>query len=69
MNTGRACDFLPWLLELPWQHKEDVRQWSAGVREYVLDHFLDNNREVREKNLLSSLIKKVDVESKVSAVK
>ena len=66
MNTGRACDFLPWLLELPWQHKKDVRNWTEVVREYVIQHLL--NSKTTDKSLVDTLMKKVqaDENNKVS---
>merc|ERR1719362_522337 len=41
VNTGRACDFLPWLLQAPWQHKSDVRRWTASIRQYVVTNFVE----------------------------
>ena len=60
MNTGRACDFLPWLLRLPRQHKTDVRRWTASIRQYVLTNLVQQQEPGADVNLLSSLLKKVD---------
>ena len=59
-KTCSECDFLPWLLELPWQHKKDVKEWTANIRQYVVKNFINQNQDSRDKNLLSSLMKKVD---------
>jgi len=60
VNTGRACDFLPWLLELPWQHKKDVRTWTEDVREYVIKNLL--NGKIEDKSLVDSLMKRVQAD-------
>ena len=60
VNTGRACDFLPWLLAAPWKHKSDVRRWTASVRQYVVNNFVQQQETGADVNLLSSLLRKVD---------
>ena len=60
VNTGRACDFLPWLLQAPWQHKSDVKRWTASIRQYVVTNFVEKQEAGSDDNLISALIKKVD---------
>ena len=71
VNTGRACDFLPWLLAAPWRHKSDVRQWTSDIRQYVLDTFVrDFDPDKEDRGLLRSLMQKVELDrdSKVGVV-
>ena len=38
MNTGRAVDFMPWLMPpVPawWRPMRQVREWATGIRDYV----------------------------------
>ena len=63
VNTGRACDFLPWLLAAPWRHKSDVRQWTSDIRQYVLDTFVrDFDPDKEDRGLLRSLMQKVELD-------
>ena len=71
VNTGRACDFLPWLLAAPWRHKSDVRQWTSDIRQYVLDTFVrDFDPDKEDRGLLRSLMQKVELDrdSKVGVI-
>ena len=62
VNTGRACDFLPWLLQAPlYYHKSDVRRWTANIRQYVVTNFVQQQETAgSDDNLISALLKKVD---------
>ena len=61
VNTGRACDFLPWLLQAPWQHKSDVKRWTASIRQYVVTNLVQQQAG-GEDNLVGALLKKVNAD-------
>ena len=52
-------DFLPWLIQAPTKFKRDIKQWTGNVRRYV-QHNLVDDRQSGDKNLLNSLLEKVE---------
>ena len=65
MNTGRAVDFLPWLIQAPMKFKQDIKQWTGNVRTYVLNNLVDKEADQTEdNNLLNSLLEKVESDKK-----
>ena len=70
VNTGRAVDFLPWLIQAPLKFKRDIKQWTGNVRGYVLNNLIDNKADQTKQNLLNSLLEKVqsDINSQVRQV-
>merc|ERR1719150_1160902 len=61
VNTGRAVDFLPWLIQAPTKFKRDIKQWTGNVRRYVQTNLVDRQSgQPGDKNLLNSLMEKVE---------
>ncbi|XP_050423937.1 cytochrome P450 307a1-like [Adelges cooleyi] len=44
VNTGSACDFLPWLTPLYRRHFNKLRTWSSSIRQFMVTEIFERRR-------------------------